>query len=354
MRLAVHVDFDLGKATGVSRYGVELTRQLDIMGHLRELWVPRDVRDECCRLEGLSAVIRHFPFPRRATDWACPSLWRRWGALDAVISPAGRVFPPTAGSQAAMVHDMGPFVAPGLKAPGDALTWRRRIERTVRRARMIAVNSNFTLEALLEHFPGASRRTTVTPLGIDHFRRREPSGKAAHILAVGTLEPRKNYRRLIEAFAGLCARDPDVPPLVIVGKDGFRSEELRGVPETLGIESRIRFAGYVPEDDLSRLYADAACLVHPALEEGFGFTVAEAFAWGLPVAAASGSATQEYFRGAVELFDPNCVNAIRDAVSGCLKRGVTRAQLERREELFRELTWERCAGLTLEALERLL
>jgi glycosyltransferase involved in cell wall biosynthesis len=350
----VHVDFDLSRATGVSRYGMELARRLDAMGHLRELWVPRDAAVGAAVLAGVSAEVRRFPFPRRATEWAWPLMWRKAASLDAVISPAGRVLPPAAGPQAAMVHDMGPFVAPELKAPDDARAWRRRIGRTVRRARMVAVNSRHTLQTLLERFPGASSRTAVTPLGIDHFRRSEPSGRAAHILSVGTLEPRKNYRRLIEAYAELCSRDPDVPPLVIAGKDGYRSAEVRSAPDALGIASRVRFPGYVPEEGLRRLYADAACLVHPALQEGFGFTVAEAFAWGLPVAAASGSATEEYFRGAVDLFDPGSVPSIRNAVAGCLRSGVTPEQLARRDELFGELTWERCAALTVEALETVL
>ena len=354
MRIALNVDFELESATGVSRYGAELARQLSLAGHLAEIWMCRDRKGRPGALSGVDAPVRYFPFPRRLTDWIWPRLRRSSLDLDAVLCPAGRLLPFSAGPQAAMVHDLGPFLLPGLKEPEDERSWQRRIRRTVRQAALITVNSRSTLKDLSRLFPEAVARTVVTPLGIDHFSPSPSSGKRSHLLAVGTLEPRKNYTGLIRAYHSLCQEDGHLPPLVIAGKDGFRAEEVRGLPAGLGIADRVLFTGYVGEQRLEELYRDAACLVHPALREGFGFTVPEAFAWGLPVAASSGSATEELFHGAVELFDPASIGEMAAAVRHCLDAGVTPKQQARRGELFEELTWKSCAALTLKALEEAL
>lgn len=354
MRLAMNVDFELDSATGVSRYGTELARSLSATGHLRELWVGRDRSLGPGGLGSLEVPVEVYPFPRRVADWFWPALRARRSGLDAVISPGGSLLPRPVGPQAAMVHDLGPFLLPSMKAQQDTRTWQRRIERTVKKAALITVNSQSTLSDLEDLFPEACPRAAVTPLGIDHFPRRERSGRNLHLLAVGTVEPRKNYQRLIRAYRGLAEADPGAPPLVIAGMDGYRASEVRRLPRELGIESRVRFTGYVSEDRLQQLYADAACLVHPALKEGFGFTVAEAFSRDLPVAAASGSAIEEYFAGAVDLFDPESIPGMTSALELVLRRGVTDRQREERERLRAELTWKRCAAMTVAALERVL
>jgi len=354
LRLAMNVDFELDSATGVSRYGTELARSLSATGHLRELWVGRDRSLGPGGLGSLEVPVEVYPFPRRVADWFWPALRARRSGLDAVISPGGSLLPRPVGPQAAMVHDLGPFLLPSMKAQQDTRTWQRRIERTVKKAALITVNSQSTLSDLEDLFPEACPRAAVTPLGIDHFPRRERSGRNLHLLAVGTVEPRKNYQRLIRAYRGLAEADPGAPPLVIAGMDGYRASEVRRLPRELGIESRVRFTGYVSEDRLQQLYADAACLVHPALKEGFGFTVAEAFSRDLPVAAASGSAIEEYFAGAVDLFDPESIPGMTSALELVLRRGVTDRQREERERLRAELTWKRCAAMTVAALERVL
>lgn len=352
MRIGLNVDFDTVRMTGVSRYGLELAAQLDGMGQLTEIWMNRDAENDPGPFGEFTAPVLRFPPLRRITDPFWPAMRARRAGLDAVVSPAGRLLPGEAFTQAAMIHDLGPYLLPEMKNRGDTRTWRGRIADTVGRASMIMVNSRSTLDDLLHLFPEVHDRVAVTPLGIDHFRRSRNSGAGKHLLAVGTIDPRKNYLRLIEAYAALAGSRPDTPPLVIAGMDGYMSGQVHRLPEELGMTSRVIFTGYVGERELLDLYRDAACLVHPAIMEGFGFTVPEAFAWDLPVAASRCSSLEEYYRDAVHLFDPENPLGMRDALARCIDEGVTEEQRIEREALFERLTWRRCAELTLSALEK--
>ena len=157
---------------------------------------------------------------------------------------------------------------------------------------------------------------------------------AEFVLAVATLEPRKNLRRLIEAQQQLT----DVPPLVVAGPPGWGN-----VADDLQASSQhVVFLGHVRGDHLRALYAAANLLAYPSEEEGFGLPVLEAMAAGTPVVTSQGTATEEVAGGAAELVDPFDIDSIG--------RGITSA-LNNAEELrakgldrARECTWARTAS----------
>jgi glycosyltransferase involved in cell wall biosynthesis len=156
-----------------------------------------------------------------------------------------------------------------------------------------------------------------------------------YLLFVGTLEPRKNLQRLIDAVETL---GPDAPPLVVVGADGWGTEIVA--------RSRVKMLGFVSSDDLAALYAGAAAFCYPSLREGFGLPILEAMSHGVPVVTSLGSSTEEVSGGAAVLVNPNSASSIAD--------GILRA-LENREALSqsgltrsRSVTWERTAALTVE------
>ena len=110
-----------------------------------------------------------------------------------------------------------------------------------------------------------------------------------YYLFVGTVHPRKNLKRLIQAFANLVSKGDTFRAynLVIVGAKGWLSDEIYQMPKKLGIEEKVKFLGYVPEEDLPALYSGTIALVFPSLFEGFGLPILEAQACGCPVITSS-------------------------------------------------------------------
>jgi glycosyltransferase involved in cell wall biosynthesis len=133
--------------------------------------------------------------------------------------------------------------------------------------------------------------------------------------------------------------------------DGFRAREYRDLALQLKISQKVRFTGYIPDEELINLYSEAICLVHPAHHEGFGFTVPEAFTWGLPVVASDTGGMGEFFSETAWMVDPESTESIAHGIELALDSGVTERQQLMRQELSRSLTWQNCAKKTREALE---
>lgn len=349
--LALHVDFDLHRPTGIGRYGCEIMRSLDRTGRLSEVWVNRDqVRAEL--FKGLQkAEVVPFPFPRKLSERLLPALAARRG-ISIVHNPLGGMLPPGI-PQSAMVHDMGPFLFPDQKDSADTAAWRARLARVVRKARVIVTNSRTTADDLLNLHPELDGRVRVTYLGVDHYawnHDQVPGGK--HILLVGTVEPRKNYGAFIEAYSDLLAGGFEPPVAIIAGGDGYRAESVRRLVIDKGLSERILFTGYLDDAHLRILYSGAACVVHPSLYEGFGLTIPEAFSWNLPVASSDRGSLGELFKGTVWAFDPGNRESVAQAIRDALQKGVTPGQTEARKEVYRRYTWANCADLTVRALLR--
>lgn len=143
------------------------------------------------------------------------------------------------------------------------------------------------------------------------FRRRKKLPDQ-FVLHVGTLQPRKNIPVLIEAMTRLKSH---TLPLVLVGGKGWLYDEIFARVETLGLQDRVRFAGYVPDEELPLWYNAASMLVFPSLYEGFGLPVIQAMACGTPVIAADTSAVPEAAGEAALLFAPQDVDCLSGHIS---------------------------------------
>ncbi len=169
------------------------------------------------------------------------------------------------------------------------------------------------------------------------------------ILYVGTIEPRKNLPRLIDAFA-LRRRAGDLKhQLVCVGRYGWRSRGIGARIEHARIADAIAFTGYVPFEDLPALYNLAEMFVFPSLHEGFGLPVVEAMACGVPVIAGRTSSLPEVAGGAVEHVDPIDEDALGEAMVRLARSREHRDHLAtlglRRARMF---SWERAARETVD------
>jgi alpha-1,3-rhamnosyl/mannosyltransferase len=169
---------------------------------------------------------------------------------------------------------------------------------------------------------------------------------------VGTVEPRKNVPRLIEAHASLAAPLRARFPLALAGAPGPRAAEARERARALLPPGEVRFLGYVPDGTATALLAGAACLAYPSLYEGFGLPPLEAMACGTPVVASSAAAVRETVGDAAIVVDPEDVGALAAAIARVLEDPDLAARLAARG-LARaaRFSWAETARLTTAAYE---
>jgi glycosyltransferase involved in cell wall biosynthesis len=169
-----------------------------------------------------------------------------------------------------------------------------------------------------------------------------------YILYVGTIEPRKNLVRLVEAYHRVRKLAP-APKLVLAGARGWKFEGMFERVETLGLKDAVVFLGQVPADILPALYNGAVAFAYPSLYEGFGLPPLEAMACGVPVIASDTSSLPEVVGDAGVLVDPKDTDALADALAALLNDDERRAELSARGlARARAFSWEKAARKTLE------
>jgi glycosyltransferase involved in cell wall biosynthesis len=200
-------------------------------------------------------------------------------------------------------------------------------------ARRVIAVSDFTRGELLELLAVPEDRIRVIPNAVDDtFAAGGPAAEGDYVLAVGTLEPRKNLPRVVDA-----ARRVGIE-LRIVGERGWGGVEVGG--------DGVRWLGWVSDDELARLYRGARCVAYPSTYEGFGIPVLEAMACGAAVVTSRGGAMEEVADGAAVLVDPLDPAEI---ASGIERAAAERDELGRRGvERARAFTWARVAEQTVE------
>jgi glycosyltransferase involved in cell wall biosynthesis len=258
----------------------------------------------------------------------------------------------------ATVYDLVAFESE-LGAPRGSVAERLTLPLAVRRASALACISQATRAALLERFPAAEPRAHVVHLGVEPRFYVDGADAAAtatrlgldrpYVLMTGTLEPRKNVVRAIEAFAGLSEATRERYELVLAGPRGWGTEEIDAALATH--RDLVRVLGHVPEEDLPGLYAGAELFVYPSLREGFGLPVLEAMAAGTAVLTSSVSSLPEVGGDAVRYADPLDVRAIRAGIAELLADDAERRRLELRGRTrAQSFDWGRTARETLALL----
>lgn len=261
-----------------------------------------------------------------------PELCRRHGA--AVLHCLQPVSPARAPCPVAVtVHDLAWREMPEVVPRARRWYYGRLMPIGLRRAARILASSEATARNVARCFPDLSGRLRVTPLGTPswvHTTIAGPPEAAPHrpyFLFVGTLEPRKNLPRLLDAYERLLAqRSDDAPDLRLVGSAGWAMGPLRERLARPSLRGRVRVCGYRDRSELRRLYESALALTFPSLCEGFGLPVLEAMAFGLPVLTSDQGALREVAGQHALLVDPLDV----DAIAGGLGRLVDDETLRRR------------------------
>ena len=318
MRVAMDVSPLAQTRAGSARY---------IRGLMRALAAHRDVELVPVAFNGSSRLAS----VTRDALWypaGLPLRVRREGA-DVLHCPTFRAPFRSPAPLVVTVHDVAV-----LRHPETFNRWTRAysrlaVPRVVGAADRVVAISDFTRRELVERLAVPAEKIRVVHNGADPpFRPEGPRSEGDYALAVGTIEPRKNLPRVVEA-----ARHAGVE-LRVVGPPGWgrvRVDSDGAVP-----------VGYVSDEELARLYRGARCVVYPSLYEGFGLPVLEAMACGTPVVTSAGGATEELADGAAVLVDP--------LDSASIAAGIDEA-VARRDELVplgleraRRYSWEAAAS----------
>jgi len=258
----------------------------------------------------------------------------------------------------AIVYDLVPFEPAMRPNRRSTVIERVTLGPAVRRSSALLAISQATADALAARFPSAAPRTVVARLGA--MPPSESTLTAAEIqslpkpgfvLAVGTLEPRKNLPRLVMAYQTIGDELQDRHPLVVVGALGWETGETLDALRSLG--ERCAMLGHVSDAALAELYRRCAVFCYPSLGEGFGLPVLEAMAAGAAVVTSNLSSLPEVGGDAAEYVDPRDVASIAGGLTRLLCDEPRRAELGRKGvQRASEFSWERFAQITLDTLAR--
>lgn len=272
---------------------------------------------------GLGVPVVRSALPRRV-------LYESWSRLrlPRADGPAGRVdvvhattwaVPGHRAPLVVTVHDLAFLRDPGHFTPRGNAFFRRALDITRAEAARVVVPSRATRDDCVAEgvdadrvdvVPHGVRVPEVTPSERAAWRRRHGVDRP-YVLWCGTLEPRKNLPRLVEAYARAVGEAPGFPDLVLVGPAGWGGEADRVASALSALpEGTVHLLGRLPEADLHAAYAGATAFAFPSLWEGFGMPVLEAMAHGVPVLTSAGTSMAEFAAGAGVLVDPTDTDAL--------------------------------------------
>ena len=351
------------KRTGTENYSLNLIRHLLALGgdHRYRLYFNR--LSPSYNLQPTTCNLRVMPFPRLWThlrlSW---EMARR--SPDLLFVPA-HVLPIVHPRRSVVtIHDLGYLYYPEAHRPLDRLYLDLSTRYNARAATHLIADSSATKRDLIERYGTNPDKITVVYPGYDDtvfqpVRDEKAIGAVKakygiagdYILFVGTLQPRKNLIRLMEAFSNIQYPISNIQ-LVIAGKKGWLYREIFRRVKELGLEGSALFPGYIAAGDLPALLSGAHLFVFPSLYEGFGLPVLEALACGTPVVCSNVSSLPEVAGDAAVLVDPLDVEGLAAALERVLSDEALQARLiERGFERVRKFSWERCARETLKVLE---
>jgi glycosyltransferase involved in cell wall biosynthesis len=376
MRIGIDYTAAARQRAGIGRYTRELVNALLKLEspYRYVIFAAVGGLDPSCRKENIAPLHGHTEIRTLSLsdDWLA-RLWHRLRLpvpVEAITGPINLfyspdfVLPPTRSTTRTLltVHDLSFLRYPEAFVPPLCRYLEQVVPRSVARADLVLADSAHTRADLVNLLGTPAQKVRVLYSGVDarfcpqpeegerqRLQARYGVGERPYILAVGTIQPRKNYPRLIQAFGRL-----DVEAqLVIAGAPGWLYQDTLTEAEKYG--DRVRILGFVNDEDLPALYRNAVLFVFPSLYEGFGLPVLEAMACAVPVVCSNASSLPEVAGHAALLVDPLDTDGLAQAIAMAL----TDADL-RREMVARGLaqaaqfTWKRAATQLHEAFDLLL
>jgi alpha-1,3-rhamnosyl/mannosyltransferase len=260
------------------------------------------------------------------------------------------------------IHDLSPIRFPGTHTEQSRRVWKKLLPDAIKRSRMILADSEFIRSEIIDVLGVQPDRVRAIPLGVSAIYRELSQEELAaqlaplklapkrYVLAVGTIEPRKNLISTLDAYEGLPDTLSRGYPLVVAGLKGWLTDDLQRRLARLEADDKVRVLGFVSEKALVALYGGARLLVYPSLYEGFGLPPLEAMACGTPVVVSNRASLPEVVGDAGIQLEAEDIAGIRVAMTRLIEddqewRRMRIAGLER----VKRFTWRRCAEATLDA-----
>lgn len=350
MKIAIDgYEANIPNRVGIGRFAYEIVRHIYTANtkHTFDIYLP-------------SAPLPHMP--KETANWKYHLVWPRkfWTFIglpyaitqdhpDVVFSPTHYIPRWVAIPRVMAIMDVSYLKFPELFRPQDFHKLVNWTAYSVRHAAKIITISAFSKNAIIEAYGVPRDRVVVAYPGLSmgHKSISNKQGRKQCILSVGTLQPRKNFVRLIEAFAALADKTIE---LVIVGKKGWLYNEILDAPGRFGVERRVRFLDFVQDHELPSLYKNAACFALPSLYEGFGLPVLEAMSYGVPVVVSNTSSLPEIAGDAGIYVDPESVDSIAKGLTRALTEN-NADRIKKGKERAKMFTWDKAAEQVMKVLE---
>ncbi len=353
---------NVGKKVGISEFAFQLLTQFekDRRGHSFEIYLKERPRPDMppesfgwhYRIVGPRKLWTQFGLPL--------SLFTKKPKPNVFFTPthyAPRFSPiPTIVS----VMDVSYMFYPELFRRNDLYQLKNWTAYSVKNAKKVITISESTKSDIIKEYRVDGSKVAVIYPGIKQESRTRHKMSLLEskynlnsdfVLFVGTLQPRKNIVRLIEAFKKVLPKYKRLK-LVIVGKKGWLYEEILAAPEKLGIEDSVRFLDFVPDEDLPSFYENAKCYVLPSLYEGFGLPVLEAMKYGCPVVTSNVSSLPEAGGDAAIYFDPYDTDDIAKKISEVVgDKKLSESMIKKGHAQVKKFSWEKAAREVLTAIE---
>ncbi|AVT15477.1 transcription elongation factor GreAB [Paracidovorax avenae] len=293
--------------------------------------------------------------------------WRLRGNKAAIYHSPNYIVPPFAGKTVSTVHDLSHLLHPEFHPPARVDYLRLALKSSLARTDQVITVSEMVRQEMLAYGLFSADRIQAIHLAADSVYRPhsaemlKPAMTALGLQArqyslfVGTVEPRKNVARLIQAYRQLPATVRQAYPLVVAGGKGWNSHDTHAELARAQAEGWLRYVSFIDQRWLPALYAGARLMVYPSLYEGFGLPIVEAMASGTPVLTSNTSCMPEVAGGAAYLIDPRDMDELRHGLEYCLSdeawqaeayvKGLARAG---------QLSWDRCASETVAVYRKLM
>lgn len=270
------------------------------------------------------------------------------------------IVPPAVhGKTVVTVHDMVYKAFPETVRARTKYMLDSGLKRSMKRADLIVTDSEFSKAEIIKYFPQHENKLRVVPCGVDleKFRpcetpERIPEVKKSleiegdYFLYLGTIEPRKNLERLIEAYHIFSQRVSDAPKLVLAGGKGWLYDSIFAKVKELKLDKQVIFTKYIPAEDMNPLMCGALAFVFPSIYEGFGMPPLEAMACGVPVLSSGEASLPEVTGDCAVICDAYSAESIAEGLMKLCSDESLRADLSRRGiERAKTFTWDKSAEI---------